>query len=341
MSGNTRFVHSNTAVLSVVALEAPEVVLSSWFDEQLASTFERCGVRPGLLEQLAGVRSRRWWPRGTRFDAVAADAGEWALAEAGVDRSQVGVVISTSVSKHHLEPSVACAVHHRLRLPSSCLNFDLGNACLGFVNAMSVAASFIDSGQVEFVLIVDAEDCRLLQESTVQRLSGAYVSVSDVFDDFASLTLGSGAAAMVLGRADRHHDGHRVVGGVARAATEHHELCVGVLDRMSTDTRRLLTAGLDLAADTWGEACDVFGWGSGVDRFIIHQVSSVHTSALCERLGVDSSRVPLTFPTFGNIGPASIPFTLASAQQLLLPGQRVLLMGIGSGLNTAFTELVW
>lgn len=129
---------------------------------------------------------------------------------------------------------------------------------------MSVAASFIDSGQVEFVLIVDAEDCRLLQESTVRRLSGADVSVSDVFDDFASLTLGSGAAAMVLGRADRHVDAHRVVGGVARAATEHHELCVGVLDRMSTDTRRLLTAGLDLAAETWGEACDVFGWGSGV-----------------------------------------------------------------------------
>nr|MDQ3325157.1 3-oxoacyl-ACP synthase III [Actinomycetota bacterium] len=47
------------------------------------------------------------------------------------------------------------------------------------------------------------------------------------------------------------------------------------------------------------------------------------------------------FPMYGNIGPASVPYTLAKEAQDLEPGDRVLLMGIGSGLNASFTELCW
>ena len=56
---------------------------------------------------------------------------------------------------------------------------------------------------------------------------------------------------------------------------------------------------------------------------------------------VDRAKVPLTYPKYGNVGPAAIPITLASVADELERGQRVLCMGIGSGLNTSFTELVW
>ena len=69
------------------------------------------------------------------------------------------------------------------------------------------------------------------------RLERPEATAQDVLSQFATLTLGSGAAAMVLGRADDHPQGHRFVGGVARAGTEHHDLCVGDLDVMRTDTR--------------------------------------------------------------------------------------------------------
>jgi 3-oxoacyl-[acyl-carrier-protein] synthase-3 len=51
--------------------------------------------------------------------------------------------------------------------------------------------------------------------------------------------------------------------------------------------------------------------------------------------------VPLTYPHYGNVGPAAIPITLAGAAPDIRSGERVLCMGIGSGLNTSFTELVW
>ena len=78
-----------------------------------------------------------------------------------------------------------------------------------------------------------------------------------------------------------------------------------------------------------------------MDRYIVHQVSRVHTSALCQRLGIDQAKVPLSFPIYGNIGPASLPFTLACEVDRIDDGDRVLLMGIGSGLNASVLELVW
>jgi 3-oxoacyl-[acyl-carrier-protein] synthase-3 len=340
MDGNSAYRHSNTAILSVTAAEAPRIVTSAWIEEQLTDTLRRLGLRPGLLEGLAGIRERRWWPDGVRFVDAAVEAGDKAIAEAGIDRSRIGVMVNSSVSKENLEPSAAVEIHHRLGLPSACTNFDLSNACLGFVNAMHLAATMIDAGHIEYALVVDGEDSRPVQERTLERLRGGDASTPEVMSQFATLTLGSGGAAMVLGRADEHPEGHRLVGGISRAATEHHELCVGDNELMHTDTKGLLDAGLELAEAAWREALVDNDW-KDMDCYVLHQVSQVHTSALCDRLSIDPDRAPLTFPEFGNIGPASVPFTLARQVDRLSPGDRVLAMGIGSGLNTAFCEITW
>ena len=341
MSGNAKYAHRNTGIISVEAVEPPEAVSSDWIDEQLAVTYKRCGLRSGLLADLAGIKERRWWPDGFTFDQAAALAGRQAIDAAGIDPAEVGMLISTSVCKHHLEPSVACAVHHQLGLSTSCTNFDLANACLGFVNAMHLAATAIDAGLIRYALIVDGEGSRYTQLATIARLQQPDATADDVFAEFASLTLGSGAAAMVLGSLDQHPGAHRLVGGVTRAGTEHHTLCVGTLDRMTTDTKGLLEAGLDLAEAAWRDARADYDWADGLDRYIVHQVSAVHTRLICDRLGIDPSRVPLTYPHYGNVGPAAIPITLAGVAPDIRPGERVLCMGIGSGLNTSFTELVW
>ena len=250
-------------------------------------------------------------------------------------------MINTSVSRKYLEPSTAVAVHHAVGLPSSCRNFDVTNACLGFVNGMELAAAMIDSGMVDYALVVNGEDSRPVQERTIAQLSRPETVSRDVLAQFATLTLGSGAAAMVLGRADRHHEGHRLVASVTRAATQHHELCVGDNDVMQTDLKALLDAGLALSEDLWTEAAETFDWNAGMSRYVVHQVSKVHMRAMCDRLAIDPALVPTTFPTRGNLGPASVPFTLAGEVDSLLDGDRVLLMGIGSGLNASCIEIVW
>jgi 3-oxoacyl-[acyl-carrier-protein] synthase III len=341
MGGNSIHRFGNTSVLAVCAIDAPHVVTSDEMDDRLSSVYQRVGLRRGMMQRLAGIQERRWWHPGTTFAEGAAMAGAKAMAEAGVHPSQIGLMVNTSVSRAHLEPSTAVEVHHTLGLPSSCQNFDVTNACLGFVNGMQLAAAMLESGQIDYALVVNGEDSRAIHDATIGRLQTGDANAKQVFAQFASLTLGSGAAAMVLGRTDAHPEGHRYLGGATRAGSEHHLLCVGDMQDMRTDSTGLMNAGLALTMDLWAESAVDFDWHQGMDRYVMHQVSQVHTQAISKALDLDPAKVPLTFPTRGNLGPAAIPFTLANVADELTAGDRVLLMGIGSGLNASFSEIVW
>ncbi|MGO4102780.1 3-oxoacyl-ACP synthase III [Leifsonia sp. YAF41] len=332
--------YQNVALLSVASTIAPRITTSDEIDHRLAPALKRLRLPKGLLQRVAGVHERRNWDEGQKFDDAAVSAGQRALQAAGIEPGQVGLLINTSVTRKHLEPSVAVRIHHGLGLPSSATNFDIANACLGFVNGMSLAGQLIDAGQIDYAVVIDGEDADDIQTNTIERLSTPEIGRKDFMSEFASLTLGSGAAAAVLGRADAHPSGHRMLGGVSRAATQFNDLCVGSVDGMFTDAKALLKGGMELVVSAWTEAKRDWNW-SGMNRYILHQVSDVHTDAILKATGIDRSKVPLTYPKFGNVGPASIPITLAAEAETLRPGDRVLLMGVGSGLNTAMMELVW
>ncbi|MDQ0735218.1 3-oxoacyl-ACP synthase III [Arthrobacter agilis] len=341
MTGNATFRHDNTALLAVTSVEAPVVVSSAEFDERLAPSLKRLRLSKRLLERVAGVTERRWWSPGSDFDDAAIEAGAKAMAEAGIEPGDVGLLINTSVTRRNLEPSVAVKIHHSLGLPSSAMNFDLANACLGFVNGMTLAANMIDSGQIKYALIVAGEDAQRTQEATFRRLNREDSTRADFLAEFATLTLGSGAAAAVIGPADLHPGSHRILGGVSRAGTQHHELCVGGIDGMYTDTKGLLDGGLELVVTAWHEAqADGWAWDA-MDRYVTHQVSNSYTNAIIKAVDLERERVPITFPHWGNVGPASLPMTLAQEAQSLTSGDRVLCLGVGSGLNTSMMEIAW
>jgi 3-oxoacyl-[acyl-carrier-protein] synthase-3 len=235
-------------------------------------------------------------------------------------------------------------VHSNLRLPASCRNYDLGNACLAFVNAIELVGLQIERGLIDYGLIVDGETSRDIQEATLDRMARPEMTADQFRAEFASLTLGSGAVAMLLTRRDLSPDSPSVVRGVMRAATQHARLCWGHPTHMETQTKALLFAGVELAQETWADAERVLGWKPELlDLLVLHQVSAVHTMTLCTTLGLDPMKAVLTYPEYGNIGPAAVPFTLSKAVELgrTAKGQRVALMGIGSGLNCAMFELGW
>jgi 3-oxoacyl-[acyl-carrier-protein] synthase-3 len=334
----------NVVIQAIAAVEPPIRVTSRELSERLEPTIQRLGIHPNLLEDVSGIVARRFWNEGTQPSDAATLAAQKVIGEAGIDRESIGVIINTSVCRDYLEPSTACIVHGNLGLSEKCTNFDVGNACLAFVNGMDIAARMIERREVDYALIVDGESSGPITESTIERMLGEDIDEEQFRAEFASLTLGSGAAAMIMARRDLVPGGHRYIGSVSRSATEFNTLCRGQMDQMKTDTKTLLTEGLKLALKTFNAARSALGWvASELDQFVIHQVSKVHTDSLVKLLGLDPRKVHAIYQEMGNVGPASVPMVLARAIELgkIRSGDRVALLAIGSGLNCSMAEIVW
>ena len=336
--------YTDIAISGLEHVDGTVVVTSPEIDDQLAGMYERLGQPSGLLQSLAGIEERRFWEHDVQPSDAATLAAEKLLANTDVHRDDIGILISTSVCRDYIEPSTASIVHGKLGLSHTALNFDVGNACLGFLNGLSIVAAMIERGEVKHGIVVDGEDSRLVIEKTIERLA-ADTSTEEMYrEQFSTLTLGSGGAAMLLSAVDETDSQRRFIGGLSRSATEHYMLCVGQPDEMKTDTRGLLMAGLDVAKESYQDAYSQFGFqDESVDLYAIHQISEVHTQMVGDILGLSHDKIPRIFPMFGNTGPASIPMVLSKEKDAarLGDGQRIVMLGMGSGINASAYELIW
>ena len=332
------------SIAGMAHIDAPLRVTSDEINQRLKPALDRLGIKVDVLGEIAGIKSRRLWGSPMLASDAATQAAQKALADANIAADQVGLLVSTSVSRDFLEPSTASIVGNNLGLNEECQNFDVANACLAFVNGMDIAARMIERGELDYALIVDGETADHAYDRTIERLNRPEATEEDFRNELATLTLGSGAAAMVMARSDLVPDAPKYRGGVTRSATQFSNLCRGNLDRMVTDTRLLLIEGIKLAEKTFAAAKQALGWSvEQLDQFVVHQVSQVHTKAFTAALGADPKKVLTIFAEHGNIGPASVPIVLSKLRDLgrLKKGDRIALMGIGSGLNCSMAEVVW
>lgn len=334
----------NVSIAGLAHVDAPHTLTSQEINEQLQPTLERLGIRTDVLGDIAGIHARRLWDDEQQASDVATLAAHKALEDAGITADRIGLLVNTSVSRDYLEPSTASIVSGNLGLSEHCQNFDVANACLAFINGMDIAARMLERGEIDYALVVDGETANLAYKKTLERMVSPDITEEQFRNELATLTLGCGAAAMVMARADLVPEAPRYKGGVTRSATEWNKLCRGNLDRMVTDTRMLLIEGIKLAQKTFIAAKQALGWAvDELDQFVIHQVSQVHTAAFIKAFGIDPKKVLTIFGEHGNIGPASVPIVLSKLKELgrLKKGDRIALLGIGSGLNCSMAEVVW
>jgi len=330
------------------------VVTSAQIERELAPVYEQLGLHEGRLELMTGIRERRFWEEDARPSDGSTRAGRWAMRNAGVHPSQIECVIHGAVSRDFLEPATASVVHDNLSVCPKSIMYDISNACLGFMNGILSLANMIELGQVKRGLIVAGESSRQLVRGTIhQLLSSPKLTRRQLKAAFASLTIGSGAAALVMTHDSVSKTDHRLLGGAVRTAAQHNGLCRGSRDTgfdthtfmaMDTDSETLLVHGCALAADTWTDLKETLGWSNDdVDRCFCHQVGAAHRDKLYESLGLDRDKDFSTFEILGNVGSASLPLTMAMGmeQRPPVPGERIAMLGIGSGLSSVMLGLSW
>jgi 3-oxoacyl-[acyl-carrier-protein] synthase-3 len=328
----------------------PNIVTSADLEQQLAPVYERLKLPEGRLELMSGIRSRRFWEAGTKPSQAAALAGRKALTASGLTPADIDFLVFTSVSRHMMEPATASFVHRSLGLPEHCQIFDISNACLGFLNGMLVLANMIELGQARYGLIVAGETAEDLVSSTVQQLlTNEQLTRKSIKPAFASLTIGSGAVALVMGSKKVQDTGHHLLAGACRANTKHNDLCQGGQNSeqetlMSTDAELLLEKGIETAALCWQAFLQESGWDKeSIRRFFCHQVGQAHARQLFSTLELDPLRNFETLEVLGNVGSVSAPITMAMGIEKgkLKPGQRAALLGIGSGINSVMLGVEW
>lgn len=324
-----------------------EIVTSDEIESRLAPLYERLDLPAGRLELMTGIRERRFFPPGTLPGQISVESARKAIQASGIPIESFGALVHGSVCRDQLEPATAAAVHHGAGLPQNCAALDVSNACLGILNGMLLIANMIELGQIRAGVVVGTETGRGLVEGTIDTLlNSPEITRQDVKREFASLTIGSASAAVVLCDAKLSRTGNRLLGACCRADSSHHELCAGGVEaerfgddrpRMQTDSEALLHAGIGLAAETWTETKRRLGWSNeSVGKSFTHQVGRAHRRLLYEKLGLSEDLDFSTIDFLGNTGAAALPVTTAIGleQGHVQPGENVALLGIGSGLNS-------
>lgn len=331
-----------------------EVVRTDELELRLQPLYQRLKLQEGRLEILTGIRERRLWQQHRTPGNQSVTTVRRLLEQTGIAMPKVGALIHGSVCRDYLEPATACSVHHALELPTNGNIYDISNACLGIVSGMIQIANMIELEQIEAGIVVGTESSRSLLETTIHHLNTDWsISRKSVKSAFASLTIGSGSAAVLLTNRQLSRTGNRLLGGMVRAQTDFCNLCRSNTDQsggdamnplMQTDSETLMNEGIAAASRTFEPFLTEIGWTrQDIDRTFCHQVGRVHQKLLFDSLDLPMNRNFSTLEYLGNTGSVALPTAagIGTETGFVPDGSRVALLGIGSGINVVMLGLEW
>ncbi len=342
---------------------APVIVSTEELEDELAPAYRALRVPHGQLQSMTGIVERRWWEPGYPVAQGAIVAARRCLDAHDVPAGDIGMLVYGAVCREHFEPATACHVAAGLQaaghvIASTAAVFDVSNACLGVITGIVEVANRIALGQIEAGLVVACETAREINEAAIARLN-ADPTMARFTSSLATFTGGSGAIA-VLVTSDRYGAAHQLHAVATRAAPAHHRLCRWGLEPhasatapeddpalrpfAATDAAGVLEHGVKLGRETWADFLQVSRWRSeDIDRTVCHQIGAAHRDTMLRTLGRDPSTDFAAYEHLGNIGTVALPLATALAHErdVLLPGHRVGLLGIGSGLNCMMLGVTW
>ena len=299
----------------------PEKVVTNADLEKLVDTSDE------WIRDRTGIRQRHIAAEGQTTGDLAFEAATRALAAAGVEASEIDLLVLGTTTPDIIFPSTACLLQHRLGA-NGCPAFDVNAACSGFVYALGVANAMIRSGQARTALVVGAE--------TLSRMI-------DWSDRGTCVLFGDGAGAVVLKADDEpgvlsthlHADGgHKELlynpVGVSVGFTD--EPNHGVRVRMTgNEVFKVAVKTLDAVVEETLRANQLDK--SAIDWLIPHQANLRIITATAKRLAMPMERVVVTVDRHGNTSAASVPLALDEAIRSgqVQRGELLLLEAFGGG----------
>lgn len=285
----------------------------------------------GLISRMTGVETVHVRPAGWQASDLAVAAARRALDETPGD---IDLLLFASASQDLVEPATSHIVAAKLGLEVPVM--DVKNACNSVVNAMQVADGLIRSGQHRRILIASGEGPSVAVRWRLR-------DHDEFIRSFPGYTMSDGGAALVVEASERpgilasrflavsrHWDVGTLPGG---GTMRPHDPDAAYFDM---DGRALQQAFLELGPEPVLDLLAENGWAwDDFDLVAIHQVALPYLPPIFERLGVPGDRTVLTIVEHGNLASVTLPLQLqlAGERGMVVPGSRVLLIGLAGGIS--------
>jgi 3-oxoacyl-[acyl-carrier-protein] synthase-3 len=323
------------AKITALGTYVPPRVLTNRDLEKLVETTDE------WILSRTGIRERHIADKGVATCDLAAEAAKLALAERGIDASEIEAIVVATVTPDMLFPSTACLVQNKVGAKGA-WGFDLSAACSAFVYALQTGAQFVATGAHRKVLVIGAD---------------VMSSILDYTDRSTCILFGDGAGAVILEPAE---DGvgiidfvHEIDGSGACSlympgGGSLHPASHETVDKKMHFVHQDGQAVFKYAVRKMGEVCEKLLTRNGftakdIDCFIPHQANQRIITATADRVGLKPETVIINIDRYGNTTAGTIPLAMQTAREegRLKKGDLVLLASVGAGFTVGATLLRW
>ncbi|MBF6590175.1 MAG: ketoacyl-ACP synthase III [Ktedonobacterales bacterium] len=312
----------------------PERVLTNADLEKMVETTDE------WITSRTGIKQRHIATPGETASTLAISAARQALERAGIEGTDLGLIIVATVCADYPFPSTANLVQHALG--AQCGAFDLQAACSGFLYGLSTAHQFIATGSIQHALIIGVE---------------VLSRIIDYEDRGTCVLFGDGAGAVVLSASAEPggllgftlgSDGAKPellwlpVGGSAEPITE--EVLRQRRQYVRMQGNEVFKFATRIMGTAMEEALDKAGMTTAeMDLFIPHQANLRIIEVASKRLNLPPEKVFVNIENYGNTSAAAIPIALCEAveQGRVFPGAHIGMVAFGAGLTWAAAVVKW
>ena len=278
------------------------------------------------IVERTGIRQRYLAGEGETTSSLATEAARNALADAGVDAQEIGLIVLATATPDHTFPATATQVQANLGC-SGGVAFDVAAVCSGFLYALGTAESLLRTGMARKALVIGAE---------------TFSRILDWEDRTTCVLFGDGAGAIVLEAREVAEDGPGILATKLHADGQHKDLLyvdggpstTGEVGKLRMKGREVFRHAVVNLAEVLGETLDMASLtAQQIDWVVPHQANARILDATARKLGLSPDKIVVTVDRHANTSAASVPlaFDVARKDGRINQGDLVMFEAMGGG----------